>query len=60
MVLTEDLSTFEAEFAHFTSANNRINSCRVLAEKLYISIFRSKSVFRGNLQKAKRTDFNKK
>lgn len=34
VTLTEDLSTFEAEFAHLTSANSRINSCLVLAEKL--------------------------
>lgn len=34
VALTEDLSTLEAEFAHLTSANSRINSCLVLAEKL--------------------------
>lgn len=48
--LTADLSTFDAEFAHFTSANKRINNCLVRAEKLYISILRSKSVLRGSLE----------
>lgn len=32
--LTADLSTLDAELAHFTSANSRMNSCRVRAEKL--------------------------
>lgn len=32
--LTEDLSTFDAEFAHLTSASKRMNNCRVRAEKL--------------------------
>lgn len=34
VALTEDLSTLDAELAHFTNANNRINNCLVLAEKL--------------------------
>lgn len=48
--LTADLSTFDAELAHFTSANKRMNNCLVRAEKLYISILRSRSVFRGSLK----------
>lgn len=31
---TDDLSTFDAEFAHFTSASKRMNNCLVRAEKL--------------------------
>lgn len=26
IILTDDLSTFDAEFAHFTNANNLINN----------------------------------
>jgi len=50
VALTADLSTLEALLAHFTSANNLTNNWRVLAEKLYISILRSISVFRGRLE----------
>lgn len=33
-LLTDDLSTLDAEFAHFTNASKRMNNCLVLAEKL--------------------------
>lgn len=32
--LTADLSTLDAELAHFTNANSLMNSCLVRAEKL--------------------------
>lgn len=49
LLLTAESLTLEAELAHLTSANSRMNSCRVRAEKLFISILRSISVLRGNL-----------
>ena len=50
--LTADLSTFAADDAHFTNANNLTASKRVLAAKLKISCFLSISVFLGSLKKS--------